>query len=399
MHISVVLPRISRALTWILVATQLGLFDAFLVHHNSKRNLWWLVADGGVLLPLLVIVIFPGRFAELWKACRCRKRESTGEEQENDSKLDESRPFWLAWTLYILVLCGKVWHSFTSTIGDVSEDSDKGFGDSVLRSCLAITAAVFVTFVVGFHYGQLNDVRERRLHLYHICWDVALEVIDSAEFLEYFVERRELHAKTSCNSSAVGREPEHVSQDIEYAALVFVSWGLLLTALEVYQLGKRQWMFELYDGDARNDFSLHGFIVVMWKLILNGAFMIMRIYLLVVHEVTTSMLLVKNILVIGWLLWLIFYSHRQTKARSLKKPLPSSASGSLELVRRSTGTAASISTDLSTIDEAPSLPVTGPEANESHGSGRHPEIGESNKSNPEAGGSRENDEQALDNVW
>lgn len=301
-------PRLSyaafslRAVAVILVVAQAVMLNIVLVDHQGLPALTWLVSDLLVLFLWNFLIFRPDLYRRFVLTLPLPCGTST-------TRKSNTAPYWFAWGVYSLF--GVVLKLLAAFV--VMGNRDVSIGNSegdCLRFSLAVSVLIFVLIPTSYH---LKDISQgtgshiRQQHFFHSIFHLVVELIDCAEFMEFFVDERmnehhsvEVVGGRNCSLRADLGAFGQTLNTVQAIGLLTVAIVFLVVTVELHNFLGTKWR---HTGAGRTKRSRRRSWVMIGLVFSNTSFLVLRTVLWSIRRLAFSMLIVKNVLELFWLTW------------------------------------------------------------------------------------------------
>ncbi|ODM91676.1 hypothetical protein Ocin01_15000 [Orchesella cincta] len=243
----------------------------------SYEKILWLIGDLICLTLFLLSSICGYKNLQLARGLSGELPRAHGSTSLINYVLSSKLPlFYVSWFCYAMLLVTKITVIFTSNLHEKPENFGTSmFGAQMLQLVIGISAIIFSLLVEAHHDARRSDPK-RNAYLNSLAYGIALEILDTADFLSFLIPSFE-HSHHSCPTSTLA--PVIISlASVNLVLPTLTLYKLTTTSFgEVYQVK----LEILYD-------SLHNFFVSI-------PFLVIRIYLWNVSEREDVLFAIKNI--------------------------------------------------------------------------------------------------------
>ncbi|CAL8125243.1 unnamed protein product [Orchesella dallaii] len=248
--------------------------------HNgflSTEKILWLTGDLICLALFLLSSICGYKNLQLARGLSGELPREHGTTSLYNYVLSSKLPLlYVSWFCYAILLVTKITVIFTTNLHENPENFGTSlFGAQMLQLVIGISALIFSLLVESHHDARGRDPR-RNAYLNSLAYGIALEILDTADFLSFLIPTFG-HSHSTCPTSTLA--PVIISlASVNLFLPTLTLYKLTTTSFgEVYQVK----LEILYD-------SLHNFLVSI-------PFLAIRIYLWNVSEREDVLFAIKNI--------------------------------------------------------------------------------------------------------
>lgn len=263
----------ARIFCILLLLTQGGILDYFLVKHQTQASWAWLTFDLVNVCIFIASFIISRRHLLLQKA---------GDERTRAFTLG-----WFAWLVYSVSLVARMAISFNKFTFRLSE---KGFfGPNTLKTSLALAACVFILLLMSHHDAPPGS--ERRRYIEDLTGTVVFDVLDTVDVLEVMFDRG---------------SRDMFLPGLQQTVLAVAGLNLIIPTVPLITLSLTNFGYKKM---PKRLVAMHKLLVV---LVVNVPNLLVRLVLWHGFSVGISPFMLKNIILICITMY-EFYEHKKMK--------------------------------------------------------------------------------------